>query len=489
MASPPHALSPRFRGRAARLLVFGAVVLVVAASWLTTRIGARAASPPTPPGLSLVFSDDFNGAANTGLNRANWLYDIGTGYPGGAANWGTGEIERMTDSTANVFQDGNGHLAIKPARDAAGNWTSGRIETQRTDFAAPPGGKLRVEASIQQPNVSGAAAAGYWPAFWMLADAARPVGANNWPGVGEWDIMENINGRSSEFATLHCGVAPGGPCNEFTGLGSGETKCTGCQTGFHTYAVEYDRGVSPETLRWYLDGANFFTLRQNQVDAKTWDNATHHGFFVILNVAIGGAFPAAFGGGPTGATQPGVPMLVDYVSVYTSGGGGTPPTTSPPTTTPPTTAPPTSTPPTSTPPGAARDAYATIQAESANAQSGTRTEAAGDSGGGQDVGSVGNGDWLRFDNVNFGANPARQFVARVASGAAGGVSGLVEVRVDSRTSAPVGSFAIANTGGWQNWRTVPANMSAVTGTHTVYLTFTSGQPADFVNVNWFQFGH
>jgi len=69
------------------------------------------------------------------------------------------------------------------------------------------------------------------------------------------------------------------------------------------------------------------------------------------------------------------------------------------------------------------------------------------------------------------------------------VSGLVEVRLDSPTATPVGSFSIANTGGWQSWRTVPANISRVTGTHSVYLTFTSGQPADFVNVNWFNFGH
>ena len=48
---------------------------------------------------------------------------------------------------------------------------------------------------------------------------------------------------------------------------------------------------------------------------------------------------------------------------------------------------------------------------------------------------------------------------------------------------------MANTGGWQTWTSVPGNVSAVTGTHTVYLTFTSGQPADFVNVNWFQFRH
>ena len=114
---------------------------------------------------------------------------------------------------------------IKPVRNGAGQWTSGRIETQRTNFAAPAGGKLRIQGSLRQPNVSGAAAAGYWPAFWTLGAAARPVGATNWPGIGEIDLMEDINGRSSEFGTLHCGVAPGGPCNEYTGRGSGERAC------------------------------------------------------------------------------------------------------------------------------------------------------------------------------------------------------------------------------------------------------------------------
>jgi hypothetical protein len=135
------------------------------------------------------------------------------------------------------------------------------------------------------------------------------------------------------------------------------------------------------------------------------------------------------------------------------------------------------------------NAYSTIQAESANAQSGTQTETTTDTGGGQDVGFIANGDWLQFNNVNFGSTAATQFSGRVASGAAGGVSGLVEVRLDSRSNAPIGSFAIANTGGWQSWRTVPANITAVTGTHTVYITFTSGQPADFVNINWLTFGH
>jgi beta-glucanase (GH16 family) len=130
--------------------------------------------------------------------------------------------------------------------------------------------------------------------------------------------MEDINGRSSEFATLHCGVAPGGPCNEFNGLGSGEKACGGCQSGYHRYTIVYDRTVSPERLSWYLDGVNIHNVTANQVPAATWNAALHHGFYLILNVAMGGSFPGAFGGGPTGATRSGVPMRVGYVAVWTS---------------------------------------------------------------------------------------------------------------------------------------------------------------------------
>src|SRR5207245_10294655 len=116
-------------------------------------------------------------------------------------------------------------------------------------------------------------------------------------------------------------VNPGGPCNETTGIG-GRRTCskTTCQTGFHTYRLEYDRSVSPEEIRWYLDGVQFWQVNSTQVGTTTWANALHHGFFVILNVAIGGAFPGAFGGGPTDSTISGRPMLVNYVRVYTAGG-------------------------------------------------------------------------------------------------------------------------------------------------------------------------
>ncbi|WP_055494076.1 glycoside hydrolase family 16 protein [Streptomyces sp. TP-A0356] len=447
--------------------VLGTMGLAMAAATAAT-LPANASAPTPPSGWTQVFLDDFNGAAGSGVNTANWQYDTGTSYPGGAANWGTGEVETMTSSSSNVSLDGNGNLLITPRRDASGNWTSGRIETTRTDLQPPAGGKLRVQARIQMPNVTGAAAKGYWPAFWMLGAPYRG-NYQNWPSVGELDIMENVQGLNTDWATMHCGTNPGGPCNETSGIG-GSTPCSGttCQAGFHTYAMEWDRSTSPEEIRFYLDGVNFHTVKANQVDATTWANATNHGFFIILNVAMGGGFPGAFGGGPDSGTEPGHPMVVDYVQALQSSGGGSG---------------------TTPPPSGNRDAYSPIQAESYDSQSGVVPEPTTDTGGGQDIGSLANGDWALYKGVNFGSTPATQFYGRVASGAASGVSGLVEVRLDSRTNAPIGSFAVANTGGWQSWRTVPANIGSVTGTHDVYLTFTSGQPADFVNVNWFDFGH
>src|SRR5579859_205751 len=185
-----------------RLPFLTATLLLVASLTFAALNLAPSSTTPTARAATWnqIWGDEFNGPAGTGVDTGNWLYDTGTGYgcagcPGG---WGTGEVESMSTSTNNVSQDGSGHLVIKPIRDTNGNWTSGRIETQRTDFAAPAGGELAVEASIQQPNVSGAAAAGDWPAFWMLGGAFRG-NYRNWPGVGEIDVMEDINGLSSEF--------------------------------------------------------------------------------------------------------------------------------------------------------------------------------------------------------------------------------------------------------------------------------------------------
>ena len=122
--------------------------------------------PPAPAGYTTVFGETFAGAAGSAPSAANWFYDIGTGY-------GTGEIEHTTSSTNNVYLDGNGHLVLK-AINSGGTWTSGRIESTRDDFQAPPGGKLEMTAEIEQPNPANGL--GYWPAFWSLGAPMRAGG-------------------------------------------------------------------------------------------------------------------------------------------------------------------------------------------------------------------------------------------------------------------------------------------------------------------------
>ena len=47
---------------------------------------------------------------------------------------------------------------------------------------------------------------------------------------------------------------------------------------------------------------------------------------------------------------------------------------------------------------------------------------------------------------------------------------------------------MANTGGWSSWRTVPANITSVTGTRNVYLEFSgaAGSPP-YVSLHYFNF--
>jgi hypothetical protein len=142
--------------------------------------------------------------------------------------------------------------------------------------------------------------------------------------------MENINGRPTAFATLHCGVPVGGPCNETNGIG-GTTEDATLQDGYNEHAMELDKSLTPK-IRFYLDGFNYFTIHSTQVPADVWDSATNQGFFILLDQAVGGAFPWAecsffpHPGGCNGATPfpqvvtpntiSGVPMKIAYVAVY-----------------------------------------------------------------------------------------------------------------------------------------------------------------------------
>ena len=123
-----------------------------------------------------AWSDSFTGPAGQQPSTADWAYDTGQGV------FGTGEVEKMTSSAANVHLDGQGHLFIVPLLQGM-TWTSGRIQT-RSQFAAPAGGEMMVTASIVQPNPT--AGVGYWPGFWLISPGRK------WPAGGEIDILEAV---------------------------------------------------------------------------------------------------------------------------------------------------------------------------------------------------------------------------------------------------------------------------------------------------------
>jgi Carbohydrate binding module (family 6)/Glycosyl hydrolases family 16 len=498
--------SGRQRSRRRWLAVAAAALVAPLSAAMVIATGALSASattvPPPPPGWTTTYSDSFSGAAGSGAD-SGWTYDTGTQYSGAGctASYGTGEVESNTRSTANVAEDGSGHLNITPV-NSGGSWTSGRIETVSDSFAAPAGGEMEVSASIKQPSPS--SGVGYWPAFWMLGSGFRASGAgtsgtmtcSNWPSTGEIDIMEDVNALSEHSGTLHCGTDPGGPCNETTGLGSGLQACPGCQAGYNTYSVIVNRtNTSNESITYYLNGTAYYTVTESQVGTAAWQAAVDHGFFLILDAAVGGAYPDAICGctAPTSTTSSGAAMSVGYVAVYQAAGSGSSPTPSPSASASPS---PSASPTSSSGGGKSCTTTATsdISADCYSSSKGaiSVSAAAGDTSppgvDGSQAAQLASGDYLEYTGVNFGTGSS-QFDARVASGAPGGVSGLVEVVLDSPSNAPVGSFAVGNTGGWAAWKTVPANIAKTTGTHNVYLEFSSaaGGNPPYVSLHYFNF--
>lgn len=88
-------------------------------------------------------------------------------------------------------------------------------------------------------------------------------------------------------------------------------------------------------------------------------------------------------------------------------------------------------------------------------------------GGGYNVGWVSAGEWLKY-SVNVSAAGTYSAQARVACSGAGGT---FHIEVDGSNVS--GTMRIPDTGGWQQWRTVSANISLPAGSHVLKLSFDS----------------
>ena len=300
MSTPIETSPARSRSRF-RLLALAAVAAVAAMS--TALPSSATAEPDGVQAMQLVWSDEFDGPAGSAPDPARWRYDIGGG------GWGNNEHQYYTDSTDNAALDGAGNLAITARRDnPAGyqcwygpcEYTSARLLTAET-FTQQYG---RFEARMQLPRGQG-----IWPAFWMLGDDLGSVG---WPQTGEIDIMENIG---AEPSTVH-GTIHGPGYSGAGGIGNSYTLPNGEQfaDGFHTFAVDWE----PGSITWSVDGHAYSQMTPNDVGGNQW--VFDHPFFMIMNVAVGGDWP----GYPDWSTQFPQTLRVDYVRVYSGGGGGGP---------------------------------------------------------------------------------------------------------------------------------------------------------------------
>ncbi len=114
----------------------------------------------------------------------------------------------------------------------------------------------------------------------------------------------------------------------------------------------------------------------------------------------------------------------------------------------------------------------TLPAEKSAAKNGTQTAACSE--GGQCVGYIRTGDWLRYDGVDFGGKTdSVEFRAAATTGA----GGVIELHLDSADGELLGVCDVAVTGDWQNWQTFTAKIKPVSGVKNLCLVFKPSAPA------------
>lgn len=117
-----------------------------------------------------------------------------------------------------------------------------------------------------------------------------------------------------------------------------------------------------------------------------------------------------------------------------------------------------------------------IPASSFAAQRGIQTAPCSE--GGECIGWIEHGDWVRYDGVDFGQSAlTTQLEIRAASETTGGI---IEIRLDTSDGKLLGVCSVPNTGGWQSWRSFDVTIKPVGGVRPLYLVFKGPQakPSD-----------
>ena len=235
-----------------------------------------------------VWSDEFDGPAGAPVDPATWGFEVG------GHGWGNDELQHYTDGTANAALDGAGRLAITVRREADGRYTSARLISK---------GRVAFRHGLVTARIRMPGGRGIWPAFWMLGTDIDAVG---WPGCGEIDVMENFGTDPRAVHAVH-GTVHGPGYAGRAGVTGVHRAAVDLAAGFHDYAVRW----RPGHIQWLLDGRPYHAVTPDDLPGP-WVFA--HDFYLLLNVAVGGAFSVP----PEDGVLPRT-MLVDHIRVYAPG--------------------------------------------------------------------------------------------------------------------------------------------------------------------------
>jgi hypothetical protein len=120
-----------------------------------------------------------------------------------------------------------------------------------------------------------------------------------------------------------------------------------------------------------------------------------------------------------------------------------------------------------------------VEAETIAFSAGLKTETCSDTGGGLNVSSISNGDYIKVKNVDF-LDGVTSFEARVSSSAS---SAKIELHLDSQTGTLLGTCDVS---GASSWTTKTCTVSGGSGKHDLFLKFIGGS-GDLFKFNWWRF--
>lgn len=120
-----------------------------------------------------------------------------------------------------------------------------------------------------------------------------------------------------------------------------------------------------------------------------------------------------------------------------------------------------------------------VEAETIAYSSGLKTEPCSDTGGGMNVTSISNGDYIKVKDVEF-LDGVTSFEARVSSS---GSNAKIEIHLDSQTGTSLGTCDVS---GASSWTTKTCTVSGGGGKHDLFFKFTGGS-GDLFKFNWWKF--